>query len=104
VIDANYSVRMGYWALKNNMLEYKVYATMIRIFNSHFVNNLQQAFKNNLWLVKLKNCNYNTDLLCQKIFMLGTNKANQYSLVEASCKKWPKTENDLDDNKYELPI
>lgn len=36
--------------------------------------------------------------------MLGTNRVNQYSLVEASCKKWPKTENDLDDNKYELPI
>jgi len=25
VIDANYSVRMGYWASRNNVQEYKVY-------------------------------------------------------------------------------
>ncbi len=29
---------------------------------------------------------------------------DQYSLVEASCKKWLKNENDLDNNKYELFI
>jgi hypothetical protein len=33
---------------------------------------------------------------------LGTNKANQCSLVEAPNKKWPKNENDPQDDKYEL--
>jgi hypothetical protein len=28
-IDVDYSVRVGYWALKNNMHEYKVYVTKI---------------------------------------------------------------------------
>jgi len=35
--------------------------------------------------------------------MLGMNKANQYPLVETS-HKWPKKENDKDDNEYEVPI
>jgi hypothetical protein len=29
---------------------------------------------------------------------------DQYSLVKATHKKWPKNENDLDDAEYELPI
>jgi hypothetical protein len=29
VIDVDYNVRVGYWASKNNVHEYKVYATMI---------------------------------------------------------------------------
>jgi hypothetical protein len=32
------------------------------------------------------------------------NKVNWYSLVKASHKKWPKNENDKDDDKYEVPI
>jgi len=40
VIDANYSVRVGYWASKNNLQEFKVYATMIQMFDPNFVNNL----------------------------------------------------------------
>jgi len=40
VMDANYSVRVGYWALRNNVQEYKVYVTMIRMFDVNFVNNL----------------------------------------------------------------
>jgi hypothetical protein len=31
-------------------------------------------------------------------------RVNQYSLIEATCKKWPKNESDLDDDEYELPI
>jgi hypothetical protein len=31
-------------------------------------------------------------------------KVDQYSLVEAAHKKWLENENDLDDDKYELPI
>lgn len=36
--------------------------------------------------------------------MLGTSRADQYSLVEVAHKKWQKNENDLHDNEYELPI
>jgi len=32
------------------------------------------------------------------------NKMNQYSLVELSCKKWPKNENDKNDDACEVPI
>jgi hypothetical protein len=40
----------------------------------------------------------------QTKYLLGTSKVDQYSLVEATHKKWPENENDLDDVKYELPI
>jgi hypothetical protein len=36
--------------------------------------------------------------------MLGMNRAKQYSLVEATCKKWLENESDPNDNEYELPI
>jgi hypothetical protein len=74
------------------------------MFDSIFVNNLQQALGNNLWPVELTNCNYRTRLLQQTEYMLGTNKVGQYSLVEASCKKWPKNGSDQDNDEYELPI
>jgi hypothetical protein len=45
-----------------------------------------------------------THLLCQAKYLLGTSKVDQYSLVEASRKKWLKNESDLDDDEYELPI
>jgi len=35
---------------------------------------------------------------------LGTNRVDQYSLVEVTCKKWLENESDLDDDEYELPI
>jgi hypothetical protein len=63
VIDANYIVRIGYWALRNNVQEYKVYVTMIWMFDSDFVNNMQQALRDNPWLVELANRNYRTHLL-----------------------------------------
>jgi hypothetical protein len=40
IIDEEYNARVGYWASKNNVMEYKVYATMIWMFNLDFVNNL----------------------------------------------------------------
>ncbi len=40
VIDVDYSVKVDYWASRNNAHEYKVYATMIQMFNMDFVNNL----------------------------------------------------------------
>jgi hypothetical protein len=39
-IDVDYNVRVGYWALRNNMHEYKVHVTIIWMFDSNFVNNL----------------------------------------------------------------
>jgi len=39
-IDVDYSVRVGYWALRNNVQEYKVYVIVIWMFNLDFVNNL----------------------------------------------------------------
>jgi len=40
MIDVDYNVRMGYYELKNNVQEYKVYVIVIQMFNSNFVNNL----------------------------------------------------------------
>jgi hypothetical protein len=40
VIDAKYSVKVGYWALKNHVQEYKVYGTMRQMFDLDFMNNL----------------------------------------------------------------
>ncbi len=86
MVDAKYSVKVGYWALKNKMKEYKVYAIKIRMFDPNFVNKLRQAPGDNSWPSK------------------SMNRVNQYSLVKASCKKWPENESDLDDDEYELPI
>ncbi len=104
VIDANYNVRVGYWASRNNVQKYKVYVIVIQMFDLDFVNNLQQFPRNNPWLAKLTNCNYKTCLLHQEKNLLGINKVDQYSLVEASNKKWPENESDLEDDEYELPI
>jgi hypothetical protein len=65
---------VGYWALKNNVQEYKVYVTMIWMFDADFVNNLRQVLRDNLWLVEPTNHNYKTHLLCQVEYILGTNK------------------------------
>jgi hypothetical protein len=43
IIDAEYSVRVGYWASKNNVQEYKVYSTVIQMFDPNFMDNLKQA-------------------------------------------------------------
>jgi hypothetical protein len=37
-IDVDYNVRVRYWALRNNVQEYTIYATMIRMFDLVFVN------------------------------------------------------------------
>jgi hypothetical protein len=104
VIDANYRVRVGYSALRNNVKKYKFYATMIWMFDLIFMNNLQQVPNNNPWPVEPTNHNYKIRLLQQIEYLLGMNGVEQYSLVEASCKKWLKNGNDLDDDEYELSI
>jgi hypothetical protein len=81
-INADYSVRVGYWASRNNVQEYKVYVVVIRMFNSNFVNTLRQVPRDNPWLAKPTNHNYRTRLLCQVEYLLGMNKVDQYSLVE----------------------
>jgi hypothetical protein len=86
------------------MQEYKVYATIIWMFDLDFVNNLRQALGNNPWPVEPTNQNYRTYLLCQVEYLLGTSRVDQCSLVEVARKKWPKNENDPNDNKYELLI
>jgi hypothetical protein len=40
VVTADYNVRVGYWASRNNVEEYKVYVTMIWMFDLDFVNDL----------------------------------------------------------------
>jgi hypothetical protein len=40
VIDAEYNVRVGYWASRNNVHEYKSYVIVIRMFDLDYVNNL----------------------------------------------------------------
>lgn len=42
-IDIEYNVRVGYWASRNNMQEYKVYIIVIWMFDPDFMNNLKQA-------------------------------------------------------------
>ncbi len=83
-INANYSVRVGYWASRNNVQEYKVYVVVIRMFNLDFVNTLRQVPKDNPWPVESTNHNYRTHLLCQAKYLLGMNKVDQYLLVEVS--------------------
>jgi hypothetical protein len=64
-IGVDYNVRVGYCTLRNNVQEYKVYVIVIQMFDSNFVNNLQQALGDNLWPTKPTNRNYMTHLLCQ---------------------------------------
>ncbi len=101
-INANYSVRVGYWALRNNVQEYKVYVVMIRMFNLDFVNTLRQVPKDNPWPVESTNHNYRTHLLCQAKYLLGMNKVDQYLLVEVP--NVARNENDPKNDDYELPI
>jgi hypothetical protein len=98
------SVRVGYWASRNNMKEYRIYAIVIWMFDPIFVNNLQPALDDNLWPTEPKNQNYKTRLLYQVQYLLGMNTINPNSLVEASPKNWPENENDTNDDEYELFI
>jgi hypothetical protein len=65
MIDVEYNVKVGYWASRNNVQKYKVYAIVIWMFNLGFVNILQQVHGDHLWLAKLTNQNYRTYLLHQ---------------------------------------
>jgi len=69
------------------------------MFDLDFVNNLWQASRDNPSLIEPTNWNYMAYLLHQGKYLLGMNRTNQYSLVKALHNKWPKNENDLDDDK-----
>jgi hypothetical protein len=55
------------------------------MFDPLFMNNLQQVASDNLLPTEPTNRNYKTH---QTKYLLGTNEAKQYPLMEASCKKW----------------
>ncbi len=62
-IDANYNVKMEYWASGNKVQNYKVYVIMMQMFDSDFVNNLQLVLGDNPHPNELTNHNYKTCLL-----------------------------------------
>jgi hypothetical protein len=39
-IDVEYEIQIGYWATRNHLQDYKIYATMICMFDEDFLNNL----------------------------------------------------------------
>jgi hypothetical protein len=62
------------------------------MFDLDFVNTLRQALRDNLWPLEPINQDYRTCLLGQVEYLLGTNKAEKYSLVKTTHKKWLKNE------------
>jgi len=62
------------------------------MFDLDFLNNLQQALRDNSGPVKPTSHNYRTYLLCEHNIYWG--RVDQYSLVETLNKKWPKNESD----------
>ncbi len=59
-IDAMYKVKVKYWATRNYLQDYKIYVTMMCMFNPKFFNILQQVPRDNLWPTHLTNWNYKT--------------------------------------------
>ncbi len=59
-INVEYQVQVGYWARKNGLQDYKIYAIVICMFDENFFNNLQQDLGDNPWLTHLRNQNYKT--------------------------------------------
>jgi len=59
-INAEYQVQVGYWARKNGLQDYKIYAIVICMFDENFFNDLQQDLGNNPWPTHLRNQNYKT--------------------------------------------
>jgi len=68
------------------------YVIGIQIFNWNFVNNLWQAPGDYLWPTKVINRNYKTRLLHHAKYLLGMNKAYQYSMVKSQTKSGQKWE------------
>ncbi len=48
-IDVEYQVQVGYWVAKNHLQDYKIYETMICMFDEDFLNSLLQPPRDNPW-------------------------------------------------------
>jgi hypothetical protein len=81
-----------------------MYATMIRMFDPDFVNNLRQAPRDNLCVAQQQTKITGLVYYVKWNICWGRAKYTQYSLIKVTHKKWLKNENDSNDNEYELPI
>jgi hypothetical protein len=59
-IDVEYQVQVGYWATRNHLQVYKIYVTMICMFDEDFLNSLLQPLEDNPWLTHPTNWKYKT--------------------------------------------
>ncbi len=102
-IDVEYQIQVGYWATRNHLQDYKIYVTVICMFDENFLNSLLQPPRNNPWPTHSTNRNYKTQLLRQSNYLLGFMFPNKYSLEITINKKWPKNQSDPEEDKYESP-
>jgi hypothetical protein len=96
-------IQVGYWVVKNHSQDYKIYATMICMFDKDFLNSLLQPPINNPCPAHLTNRNYKTRLLRQFDYLLRFVFLNKYSLDMAINNKWPKKQSNPKKNEYESP-
>jgi hypothetical protein len=62
-IDVEYQVQVGCWATKNHLRDYKIYVTLICMFDEDFLNSLVHPPKDNPWLAHSTNRNYRIQFL-----------------------------------------
>lgn len=102
-INVEYQTWVRYWAQRNHFQDYKIYVTMIYMFDEDFLNNLLQLLGENLWLAHPTNQNYKTWLKKQSYYLLEFLFSNKYYLEIVINKKWPNNQSDLKENEYESP-
>jgi hypothetical protein len=81
---------------------YKIYATMIYMFDDDFFN-LLHPLRNNLWPAHPTNWKYKTWLLKQSDYLLGFVFPNKYYFKIIINKKWLKNKRDFEEDEYESP-
>jgi hypothetical protein len=59
-IDAKYQIQIRDWVARNHLQDYRIYATMICIFDENFLNSLLQPLGDNPWPAHPTNQNYKT--------------------------------------------
>ncbi len=89
-IDVEYQVEVGYWAQRNHLQDYKIYVTMICMFDKDFLHTLLQHLGDNPWRTHPTNQNYRIQLLRQFDYPLGFVSLNKYSLRWLSTKSGQK--------------
>jgi hypothetical protein len=102
-IDVEYQVQVGYWVANNHLQDYKIYATVICMFDEDFFNSLLQPPRDNPWPTHPTNQNYKTQLLRQFDYLLILVSLNKYSLDIVINNKWPKKQSDPKKDEYESP-